>query len=178
MNPNDTAFQAMVCGYAELETRVRQTMADLCGAACATCTSRCCTPDICEEALSSAFLSLLRDRYCPAAVFTDQFGWQGGNGCDLTVGRPPICYAFFCREILDDCALPRERDLLTALGRLMEEVGRNALGEQSLVDIRTPDNLRRVATERILQQLARARDALAVIRASMETGNYESSSMI
>ncbi len=173
MNQAEACFRGMVHEYAELETQVQRTVGALCGAECAACTSRCCTPDVCEEALTSAFLTFLRNLLSPDAVFTDQFGWQGVAGCDLAVGRPPVCYDFYCREIRECFALPREQYLLQTLGRLMGYVGEAAVGDRALTAIRNTDELRDVDTARVRDRIACARTALAAIRTYMESGTLD-----
>ncbi len=170
MNADEQRFRELVHAYADLETRVREMVSALCGSACGVCTSRCCTPDICEETLASAFLTFLRSVCCPGVVFTDQFGWQGVGGCELRVGRPPVCYEFYCREILECFPRPYERYLMRVLGSLIAYVGKDAAGCVSLVAIRTREALRTVDAAQVLERIGHACAALGAVQDYMECG--------
>ena len=98
-----TVMSDILKPYADLEHSIQQLMTQLCSETCGMCTACCCRADICEEATSSAFLSLLLERQgLTADDMDDRFGWLDLNGCSLDYGRPPICYAYFCNELLSD----------------------------------------------------------------------------
>lgn len=166
----------LLISYAGLEMIVQQLMSRLFSECCALCTARCCRADVCEEAAESAFLSLLLERQgLGMNGFDDRFGWLDANGCTLAYGRPPVCYAYLCDELLD--ALPDEetRSVARILGRLMFHVGQRARGEQHLTDIADSAELLQVDAGRIAARIDEAREACAVIEAFMESGRLTSS---
>ena len=148
--------------YAELEQGVRQVIGGLFGSVCALCTSTCCTADICEESLDSAFLRALRERCQPDAVFCDRYGWLGERGCILKCGRPPVCYGFFCNEILDSLTEAQRINLRT-LGRIISQVGERALGGNHLVEIMNVADLQRLNCDRLLRRIADGQRLLAEV---------------
>ena len=125
--------------YAELENSINQRMKELFSETCGMCTACCCRADICEEAMESAFLSRLLEKQGLSAIdMDDRYGWLDLNGCSLEYGRPPICYAYFCDQLLE--RLPDDESRLSArvLGQMMDHIGRNALGNLHLVEIKNP----------------------------------------
>jgi len=149
--------------YADLERLVRDAISSLYGEVCALCTSSCCTPDICEESLDSAFLRALRESCESKPLFCDRYGWLTERGCGLQIGRPPVCYSFFCDEIrnaLDD----RERIIIAVLGRSLAWVGERAVGPVHLVEITDDASLSDVNVGRVLKRISIAHDALKGVR--------------
>lgn len=62
---------------------------------CASCTHVCCKEAICRESMDSDFLRFVLGSR--AEDYAAQQGWyQPGSGCQLSYGRPLICYEFFC----------------------------------------------------------------------------------
>ncbi len=167
MHPIDDILEP----YAELEANLRQLMVELFSETCGSCTACCCRADICEEAPESAFLSKLLERQgLSVADMDDRYGWLDLDGCSLEYGRPPICYAYFCDELL--ARLPDDEDRLTAqvLGKLMEHVGKNALGNLHLVEIRNPSDLEKVNLDGLFQRLEEAQAAFEVIEEYLKAG--------
>jgi hypothetical protein len=159
----DVEFDGMLREYAELEGAVQKVIGDLFGQVCAHCTSSCCTPDICEESLESAFLRVLRERFCPQVYFCDRYGWLGASGCCLDCGRPPVCYGFFCNAIVD--SLPDERcELVRELGRIVAWVGERASGSLHLVEIMDSEELSKINCFRVLTRIAEGRQRLDRVR--------------
>lgn len=146
--------------YAALERDVQAVNTAFCGDVCALCTSTCCTPDICEESLQSPFLFQVRTCVDRDAVFNDRFGWLSERGCALCTGRPPVCYGFFCNEIID--ALPESRrQIVRVLGRLLSWVGERASGGRHIVEISDAAALAQLNVARFHGRLDVARTALA-----------------
>jgi hypothetical protein len=173
MQVNEVAsFGACLQAYAALETEVRKTVSGLYGNVCALCTSSCCTPDICEESQDSAFLRKLRGEHNPDALFCDRFGWLTEQGCGLCVARPPVCYGFFCNEIVDALS-DREKAIIRVLGRLLSWVGERATGSTHLVEIIRDDELGSLNTNRLISRIGVAQDALAGVRAALESAPLE-----
>lgn len=104
----------------------------------------------------------------------DRFGWLDVHGCLLEYGRPPICYAYYCDELL--ARLPDEESRLVAktLGQLLFHVGKDALDGAQLVDIMTMDCLERVELDPIFERLEEAEEVFEVICKYMQSGRLSS----
>ena len=105
--------------YAALEREVQELTSALCAESCALCSSCCCRADLCEEALNSPFLSMLHRR---DFLDSDAYGFLSETGCVLDAGRPPVCYEFFCDELLNNFD-ERQCDMLRKLGALPMHAG-------------------------------------------------------
>ena len=152
--------------YVVLEADIQETISGLFGSVCALCTSTCCTPDICEESCDSAFLRAIRQRHEPNAMFCERFGWLTERGCALQRGRPPVCYGFFCNEIVE--ALSEEqRSAVRVLGRLLSWVGERAIGPQHIVEPMDDGALGNVKLSRLLQRIDVAREALGGVKETL-----------
>jgi hypothetical protein len=146
-------------------------MTELFSSACGLCTACCCRADVCEETTQSAFLSLLLDRQgIRTADMDDRYGWLDLTGCLLTYGRPPICYSFFCDELLGRLPDEENRFVVLTLGRLVHHIGLNALGARHLVEIADAGDLEKVDADLILQRLDEAGVAFDVIEEYLRTG--------
>jgi len=160
MNSIDDTLEA----YIELETEVGRLMSHLFSDICGLCTACCCRADICEEALQSAFLSrMLEKQGLGKEQLDDRFGWLDTGGCSLEYGRPPICYAYYCDQLLERLANDEVRHATTLLGHLMDHVGQDALGDWHLVEIQNDADLERVDFGSVQQRIEEAKAAFEVI---------------
>lgn len=164
MNPR---LNRLLKEYAELERSVQELVNAQCRDICALCTSCCCRADLCEEALESSFLKLLHSRN---GLESDAYGFLTETGCALETGRPPVCYGFFCEELLAAQPDDLHCDVLKILGRLPAYAGKNAHGEAHLVEILRDEQLDHLAFLRLEKQLQNAREALDCIRTFYSTG--------
>ncbi len=131
---------------------------------CGLCTACCCRADICEEALQSAFLSqLLKRQGLSENQLDDRYGWLNTDGCSLEYGRPPICYAYYCDQLLERLANDEVRHAVTLLGHLLDHVGQDALGEWHLVEIQNASDLARVDFTTVYQRIEEAKAAFEVV---------------
>jgi hypothetical protein len=147
--------------YTALEHEVQDLVSTQCGPICELCTvACCCRADICEEALGSPFLRLLHGRN---ELESDAYGFLTENGCALKTGRPPICYEFFCDELMATQPDELRRNLLRILGRLPTYAGQNAHGNAHLVEIMQAEELDRLSFQRLKNQCEKAFEALACI---------------
>ncbi len=87
--------------------------------------------------------------------------------CALTVGRPPVCYTFFCDALMHSQSIDHNRDALRTLGRLLTNIGQNALGRRHLVEILDSDTLSRVNPNKIQTRLNDANSTLARIESTV-----------
>ena len=162
--------------YAELERGVRALMTQLFSGTCGMCTACCCRADICEEATESAFLSkLLEKQGLRKDDMDDSYGWLDLHGCSLQYGRPPVCYEFFCDELL--ARLPDDETRFSArvLGKLLNHVGREALGGWHLVEIMEESDLDKIDHGMIKQKLDESNTAFAIIQEYVSTGRLTKS---
>ncbi|HEY5653431.1 MAG TPA: hypothetical protein VIR63_03565 [Pontiella sp.] len=163
--------------YADLESQVCNLMMLLFSDTCAICTACCCRADICEEAIESAFLSkLITQLGIKADDMDERFGWLDVNGCSLKYGRPPVCYVYFCDELLARLPDDDARFVARTLGRLMNHIGINALGHIHLTEILSDNDLDKVDVPRIFQRLEEALSAFEVIEHYTHSGQLSASS--
>lgn len=153
--------------YAELERGVQALVSAQCCESCGLCTARCCRADICEEALDSPFLQALHGK---KELDSDRYGFLTECGCGLEIGRPPVCYEFFCDEILEAQPDELRRDVLRILGYLPTFTGENALDDTHLVEIMQVEQLDGINFQTLENQLQQSFHALEIIRTFYNDG--------
>lgn len=156
-------IEKIIHQYTSFETDVREAIETLCAPYCRDCVNICCKPTFCQETIDSPFLSRLREKFPPKIRYSNKHGWLTEKGCALLTGRPPVCYEFFCRDILTALSDDSRRHDIEALGRLISHIGKNALGSRHLVEIMTSDKLHRVRYSRFERRLAEAEAVFAAI---------------
>jgi len=159
--------------YVELESAVRQRMTELFSESCGICTACCCRADICEEAGESAFLArLLEMQGLRADDMDERYGWLDLHGCSLEYGRPPVCYAYFCDELLADMQDDDLRFAARVLGKLINHIGIKARGGLHLVEIMDPADLENLNFDRLSRRLDQAVAAFHAIERYLDTGRF------
>ena len=153
--------------YTELEREVQELVSAQCREGCELCTACCCRADLCEEALESPFLCAVHGK---DELDSDRYGFLTEIGCALKIGRPPVCYEFFCDELMAAQPDALHREVLLVLGRLPAYAGENAHGETHLVEIMQEEELEHLAFQRLEKQMQNAREALDCIRAFYDGG--------
>lgn len=166
MTPHSPDIHKVIDAYVALETDVQSTIANLFGNDCALCTSACCTPDICEESCDSAFLRAVRQRHEPEALFCDRFGWLSERGCALRSGRPPVCYGFFCNEIVEALS-EHDKRVVRVLGRILSWVGERAIGQQHIVEPTDDAELQKLKSTRVLERIDLGHKALEGVNSDL-----------
>ncbi len=161
-----TELKHLLERYAELERGVQELVSAQCREACELCTACCCRADLCEEALESPFLRMLHGRN---ELESDRYGFLTETGCALEIGRPPVCYEFFCVELLTDQPDDLRRDLLRILGRLPAYAGQNAYGAP-LAEIMHEEELEQIRFQALEKQLQESFQALEILRTFYNTG--------
>ncbi|MBI5551546.1 MAG: hypothetical protein HY911_08565 [Desulfobacterales bacterium] len=154
-------LNAIIESYGQLEIEMRQCMQQVCEMFCGRCQTTCCRPVYCRESLDSPFLAEVRRRFAPGTRWDAALGWLTPTGCGLVAGRPPVCYEFLCRTILDAQPSPQARFRLEALAVLLTDAGRRAAGQGHLVEM---TDLDRINAGRLTKQLAQARSFLDDLR--------------
>lgn len=146
--------------YGQFEQRVRQWTETRCRPYCSVCRHVCCRTHYCLETRQSAFLAGVVQRFPPQSVFSHTHGWLGRRGCTLVAGRPPVCYEFICRPIVDGVAGdPSRLHALLVASMVVTHVGKKAFGGRHVVEITDPADLARIDPERFLRRLDRAEAA-------------------
>ncbi|MDF7800778.1 hypothetical protein P4C99_14985 [Pontiellaceae bacterium B1224] len=164
-------MQKMLNAYAELEHSIRNLMTELFSETCGMCTACCCRADICEEATGSAFLSLLlKKQGLSERDMDEKYGWLDLHGCSLEYGRPPICYAYYCDQLLSRLPDDETRFSARILGNLMQHIGENALGGWHLVEIMDSKDLEKLDYPTLFQRLEESQAAFHVIEGFMQSG--------
>ena len=166
------SIDELINSYIELEQEIGQLMSRLCRESCGMCTACCCRADICEEVADSAFLlSLLRKQGRSDADMDDRYGWLDVDGCSLEYGRPPICYAYFCDELLNQYPDEDAQYLIQVLGRLLYHIGENARNGQHLVEIGQSSELEQLDLSVIGDRIQYAQNAFDLIAELLESGD-------
>ena len=135
---------------------------------CSACDGACCRPEICEESFNSPFLERLRQRFASDAVFSDDRGWLKPTGCALPVGRPPVCYQYFCDAVFEKRQTDESRYAVTILSSLVNHIGKNALGRKHIVELQDYSELKRVNFARFEKHLNEAVKAFHLVRSYFE----------
>ncbi len=161
-------LERILTEYASFETKVRKMNAALCGPYCGVCTDICCKPHFCQEAIDIPFLSLLRERFCGHLRYSKAHGWLTRTGCALSVGRPPVCYEFFCDTVMLAQGNGTRKYGFTVLSRLLSHIGRIAPGRGHLVEIMNLEDLLNLRYSRFKKRLFQAETAFETLRSFFE----------
>jgi hypothetical protein len=162
----------LIEAYGKLEHRILRLTTRLNGEYCRACEGGCCRLDICEESEQSLFLSRVRRYFNEPLHISSTLGWKESNGCALQTGRPPVCYEFYCDELLEQQSSPLERWILEVTGRLLTFAGEKALPGLHLVEIERSEDLNRIQTRQLLKQVRRAAQALDALEQFAETRRF------
>ena len=151
----------VVFEYQHLEQRVRQLTLKICGSFCRSCHDRCCNKDYCSESLESYWLRMTWGSWGHhISEYDISEGWLSPGGCQLEVGRPPVCYEFLCRKILTEI---QEKNYLAGfkgISNLVSFAGRNALGNRHLITLSPEQILKRINFERLRRKIGQAHSIL------------------
>jgi hypothetical protein len=143
--------------YMNLEARVNEVVTSACQPVCRACIDCCCDVRFCRESINSHWLMTI------AAVsgnlvgdFNEQQGWLSPGGCRLKVGRPPVCYEFFCEAIINGEHNHHRRKSLKILGGLVGFAGLKALGNRHLITLSQFEIQNRLRFEKLGHRLETA----------------------
>ncbi len=159
-------LERIVRNYAAFEARMNRLSTDIWFQWCSNCAQVCCKPVYCRESIESPFLSLLIKKSIakPFLLMPPHRGWLNETGCNLTVGRPPVCYEFLCDRILDSQPPGLQHYATIVLAKLVSHIGKRALGPRHLIEIMDPVKLRQVKFSRFEKRLSEALCALEIIQ--------------
>jgi len=159
------ALSRIIEKYAAFEAEVGAYTARIFRDRCSVCKGVCCRPEFCAESISSPFLDRVRRHFVPHAVCDAVHGWLTPTGCALPVGRPPVCYQFFCRTIQDAQPAAQSRYAIAILCNLVGHVGKKACGPKHIVEVEDASQLKRINLSRFEKQLDEAAVAFDRVRA-------------
>ena len=154
--------------YAAFEAEIRAYTTNIFQKCCSACNGDCCRSEICEESLTSPFLRRVRQHFVSEAAFSDGRGRLKPTGCALPIGRPPVCYQFFCDAILKSRPTPDFRYAVTILSSLVNHVGKKALGRKHIIELQDYSDLKRVNYNRFEKHLDEAVKAFHLVCAYFE----------
>jgi hypothetical protein len=155
--------------YAAFEGEVSACTTKIFHRICSACSGACCRPEICAESLTSPFLKQVRQHFAPDAVYDDDRGWMKPSGCALPVGRPPVCYQFFCDALFEN----RQTAEFRYAVRIISSLGKKALGGKHIVELQDFSELRRANLARIEKRLNEATKAFQQVRAYLDGDTAE-----
>jgi len=158
MNPKLNQF---VERYTELEREVQKLVTGLCNSLCSQCTQICCRADICEEAIESPFLRMINGR---TELDSDAYGFLTPTGCALEIGRPTVCYEYFCYDHLYYQPDEIHVKVMRVLGALPAHATRNAIGDAPLAEILQEEKLDQADFQTLEKQLDESFQALEIIK--------------
>jgi len=147
--------------YTELERDVQKLVTGLCNSLCSQCTQICCRADICEEAIESPFLRLINKR---TELDSDAYGFLTPTGCGIELGRPTVCYEYFCYDHLYHQPDEVHEKVMRVLGALPAHATRNALGDAPLCEILQEEKLDQLDFQTLEKNLDESFQALEVIK--------------
>ncbi len=159
--------------YTELEYEVQRLVTGLCNSLCAQCTQICCRADICEEAIESPFLRLINKR---TELDSDAYGFLTPTGCGIKIGRPTVCYEYFCYDHLYYQPDEVHEKVMRVLGALPAHATRNAIGDAPLSEILQEEKLNEADFQTLEKQLDESFQALEAIQTFYNEGTLPESS--
>jgi hypothetical protein len=162
------SISKIIKDYAAFEADVRAYSTKIYFNHCSDCKGICCKPELCEESLTSPFLSRLRQHFVPDTVYDSRSGWLTETGCALPVGRPPVCYQFLCDTVLNMRPEPDFRYALTILSNLVNHVGKKARGRKHVVELQESSELEHLTSTRFKKQLNEADKAFKLVRSFLD----------
>lgn len=146
--------------YGAFEQRVRRWTEKWCRPYCSVCRHVCCRVHFCEETRQSVFLAKVSRHFSRQSVFSPLHGWLGQQGCTLVAGRPPVCYEFICRPMVDAVAVDSlHHHALLVASMVLTHVGGRAIGRRHVVEATQSTDLKRINQKRFLLRLDRAEAA-------------------
>jgi hypothetical protein len=147
--------------YTELEREVQKLVTALCNPLCSQCTQTCCRADICEEAIESPFLRLINKR---SELDSDAYGFLTPTGCGIKIGRPTVCYEYFCYDHFYHQPDEAYERVMKVLGALPAHATRNAIGDAPLSEILQKEKLNEADIQTLEKQLDESFQALEAIK--------------
>ena len=169
------ALKTYIEHYVALETGIQEWVLKKCQSLCAQCTAICCDVVMCEEAIKSPFLKLVHQQ-------TDQFdketGFLSNSGCRLKIGRPSVCYGYFCDNHFYYQPDDLHAHILQILGALLHHAIQNAKDGIPLDEILSETELENIDFQTLEKQLQESVKALEIIRSFYQDGTLSAASLL
>lgn len=142
--------------YSCLETKVKIFISKACLSYCSRCGTLCCKRSICSESIDSHWLRIVWSlRGHEMGQYDGIMGWLSSYGCNLTAGRPPVCYMFFCNRIVEEIPTATYLCRLKAISELVTFAGKNAVGNRHLVTLSAEDIMTNLDFNRLRNRIAK-----------------------
>jgi hypothetical protein len=158
--------------YTDLEREVQTLVTGQCFSLCAQCTQICCRADICEEAIESPFLRMIHKRN---ELDSDAYGFLTPTGCGIELGRPTVCYEYFCYDHLYHQPDATHEKILKVLGALPAHATRNAIADAPLAEILQEEKLDHADFQTLEKNLDESFQALEIIKSFYSEGTLPES---
>lgn len=163
--------------YSSFEIRIGRAIDDICTKHCSVCSSVCCKPEFCRETIESSFLSLLNKKFYPVSEYSKKNGWLTETGCILSAGRPPVCYEYFCKSIMEVQPDDMHRYAINVLSMLVTHIGKHALGRRHLIEILDENELKKLKITRFRKQLNEAEAAFNAFKSYIKNECLDKTSL-
>lgn len=158
--------------YIELEARVNEAVTAACQPVCRVCADCCCAVRFCRESVESHWLRTIATVSGHAVGdFDEMEGWLTPQGCRLKVGRPPVCYVFFCEAIIESETHPYRQYALKVLGRLVGFAGAKVLGGRHLITVSQFELQHRLRLDKLRTRLEIAGEVSRDCQKILRTGD-------
>jgi hypothetical protein len=148
--------------YRYLEFQVHRILDRFCIPFCKSCICCCCKKEICEESINSFWLELIWTSFgCKILYYHDNDGWLTERGCKLIVGRPPVCYDFFCNNISNYISI--DIDSLVALRKIAHLItfsGKSAIGNKHLVTLTKYEIINKLSYKKLSNRITKSLEML------------------
>ncbi len=162
---NDT-LKSYIKQYIELESGVQELVLEKCSPLCAQCTCICCDAVMCREAIKSPFLKLVHQQ---TDQFDEQHGFLSPTGCSLNLGRPSVCYEYYCDNHFYDQPDDLHAEILLILGALLHHAIQNAQDNIPLDEIQE-EKLDQLDFGPLNKRMKESLQALEIIRTFYRDG--------
>jgi hypothetical protein len=169
----NTQLNTFIKQYIELEQCVQELALKHCLPLCQQCGVCCCDALLCEEAIESPFLKLVHQQ---TDEFSPSHGFLSETGCILRQGRPPVCYAYFCADIIYCQPDELHVEILQVLGALPNHATHNALGDRPLAEIFSEEEFDQLDYAGLERQFKESFHALDIIRTFYTEGTLSDTS--
>ena len=152
LRKNNSGIDCLVKNYVVLEKEIQHRIRLISESYCKTCSTKCCKEVMCREAIESRFLRLIGKQN--PLEYDRRSGFLSPCGCRLKIGRPLVCYEFFCTQILNDPVFKASN-----IQRLIKEfvsIGNKAHGNTHLVcieDLNKLSNTKKAKIELKIERL-------------------------
>ena len=119
-------------------------------ATCSKCINVCCKESICRESIDRDFLRFILGR--KATAYHIDNGWFDKNtGCQITFGRPLVCYEYFCSQLNSDVRVFKLQQLSKEFVNVYSRVFR----ERHILEV---DNINLIPKHKLTKTLQKLKD--------------------